>query len=72
VRLDEHDSRIDALRKKLAEVQTQLGKEEAEAATVITQKDKGEVERKRLWVAMSKDDVRELGRRDIYKKRQKF
>jgi hypothetical protein len=70
-RLDDHDSRIDALRKKLAEVRTQLEKEEVEAATLITQKDKGETEKKRLWDAMSKEDVRELGRRDI-KKRQKF
>jgi len=60
-----------ALRGRLMEVQASLEKEEGEAAKVADRKDKSQAEKKRLWDAMSKEDVRELGRRDSQRKRQK-
>jgi hypothetical protein len=49
-----------------------LEREESEAAALITRKDEGEAEKRRIWDAMSKEDVRELGRQDSNRKRRKL
>jgi hypothetical protein len=53
------------------DIKTQLEQEEIEATKRVTRKHKGESEKERLWDSMWKEDVRELGRRDWVRKRQK-
>ncbi|CAA9957966.1 hypothetical protein PTMSG1_01542 [Pyrenophora teres f. maculata] len=69
--LKRYNCRVTEMRRRVIEAQALLEKEEKEAAKVVDRKDKSEAEKKRLWDAMSKEDVRELGRRGGHRKRQK-
>ena len=70
--LDRYTFRVMDLRRQLMEAQASLEKEEKEVAKVVDRKEKSEAEKKRLWDVMSKEDVRELGRRDSQRKRQRL
>lgn len=69
--LKHYNCRVMEMRRRVIEAQALLKKEEREAAKVVDRKDKSEAEKKRLWDTMSKEDVRELGRRDSERKRLK-
>ena len=49
----------------------ELKQEEDGASALKERKDAAESEKKRLWDTMSKEDIRELGRKDSQRKRQK-
>ena len=60
------------LRDQIKAVAQQLEQEQGRAAAVALQRDVAKADKKRLWDAMSKEDIRELGRRDNERKRQKL
>jgi hypothetical protein len=49
-----------------------LKKEEDGASALIARKDEEEAQKTRLWDSMSKDQIRELGRQDVGRERQKL
>lgn len=55
----------------MTEIGTQVKVEEQAKELLMAQKGEMEISKKRLWDTMSKEDIRELGRRESLTKRPK-
>jgi hypothetical protein len=63
---------INKIKFQLRSIADDLKKEEDGASALIARKDEEEAQKTRLWDSMSKDQIRELGQRDVGRKRQKL
>lgn len=59
------NDRINKIKLQLQSLANDLKKEEDGASALITRKDEEEAQKTRLWDSMSKDQIRELSRRDV-------
>jgi len=71
-RLKAYNDRIVTVKFQLRSLTEKLEEEEAGAQALIALKEQNETEKATLWDSMTKDQVRELGRRDDGRKRQKL
>jgi predicted ATP-grasp superfamily ATP-dependent carboligase len=67
--LEASNDRINEVKEQLEHFAKLL--KEAGATSLHASKDLREAEKKRLWNIMTKEEVRELGRRDVERKRQR-
>jgi predicted nuclease with TOPRIM domain len=69
--LDFHEGNIKDLKRRMTEIETQMKEELQAVELIIAQREERDLEKKRLWDTMSKEEIRELGRRDSMTKRPK-
>jgi hypothetical protein len=69
--LEASNDRINEVKEQLEHFAKLLKQVEAGATSLRASKDLREAEKKRLWDIMTKEEVRELGRRDVERKRQR-
>ncbi|CAG5188381.1 uncharacterized protein ALTATR162_LOCUS11946 [Alternaria atra] len=69
--LDRHQDRISDLRRQFIGIRIQIEAKRHAVRLLLTEKRDQEAAKKRIWDAMSKEDIRELGRRDSLTKRFK-
>ncbi|KAH7074488.1 hypothetical protein BKA63DRAFT_443553 [Paraphoma chrysanthemicola] len=69
--LDDQDCRINALRERVNMLQAELEEEQIKAASLGQKHTQIKEAKRQLWDDMTKEEIRELGRRDESNKRQK-
>jgi hypothetical protein len=69
--LETYRRRMQGKRERMAKLQDELNRELDRVEILAARQDECEAEKERLWDAMSKEDFREMGRRDVHHKRQK-
>lgn len=70
--LKEYKARVGKLNEQMKLLTQELELEMETAAALQSRRHQEEAERKRPWDTMSKEDIRELGRRDIERKRHEI
>ncbi|KAH7087470.1 hypothetical protein FB567DRAFT_469727 [Paraphoma chrysanthemicola] len=69
--LDDQNQHINALRERVNILQAELEEEQLQATSLAQQHTRIKVEKWQLWEDMTKEEIRELGRRDERNKRQR-